>query len=429
MLKRILPLLLLSTVIPADEKQPVSEAGWFHSNQAGRYSAMPEGKTATGRWLDQSEINLNLRSLWIDERFHRSETTATAVGGFMGIMTPRYKGVCLKMNMTTSQRFWGINPSSDTILNTELYDGTSSFTYLSEAQLDVQQGDFSLRAGRMKIETPYADPDDIRMAPNTFEGAALSYTVNDTAVFHAMYLTRWAGFDSTDDSGNQSGFKRFAEHSDGMAVLGAEYGDSDTLGAGFWYYHADRLFDLGYAEASGDWVFSPRWHTEWGIQAAQMGQCDHSGIEGGVVGAMAMVHYDNLYAGAAVNYAMVTEGHFITDGFGGGPYYTSLDEATIGAVSALVPGHDVSVYRVGGGADLAWWIHSADEGLHLEAMYGVFDPKGKAVSLQESDLMFWLSLNEAMRVDAVFADFDIKSSPDPDVQDFQRYWVRVEYTF
>lgn len=196
-----------------------------------------------------------------------------------------------------------------------------------------------------------------------------------------------------------------------------------------WVYAADLLFDLGYLEAAGHYYFSPSLHLEWGVQYAKMAARDASGIAGSVYGAMALLHAKNVYFGGAYNRADVASGSFVTNGFGGGPYYTSLDESTIAGVSELAPGHNVSAYRIGGGADIAWWRHDEDEGLHLEAVYGRFDLSDTDIAVKESDFLVGLGWDESFRLDALFANFDIDNTPDPDYSDFQRYWIRVDYSF
>jgi hypothetical protein len=417
-----------SSALFAQEMAPVSEEGWLHSKQAGRYSEI-EPAAATWRWIDGVKIDATLRTFWIDERSAGQKTTATALGGFLGAATPEVYGVSAYANLYVSQRLWGLNPTREETINTTAFDATEGFAYFGEAELLYRYDAFHLRAGRMRLQTPYADEDDIGMVPNTFEGAVLSYDSGANTALHLLYLTRWAGFDSTDDAGDQSGFKTFAPDSAGMLALGAVYSPSEKSEYNAWYYRADRLFDLVYLEAAGHHYFTPQWHLEWGVQAAQMSEQDFSGIEGGVTGAMALMHYGNVYAGGACNYAAVTEGHYVTDGFGGGPYYTSLDESTIAGVSELSPGHDVSVWRAGAGADIAWWRHGEDEGFHLEAVYGRFDLKSTDVYVIEKDLVLWLGIGDTLRVDAVLADFDVENSPDPDAGDFQRFRVRLGYTF
>ena len=411
----------------AQEENNISEAGWWHSKQAGRYGA-EASETELAHWADGFVADGTLRTFWIDRNFGPEKSSATAVGGSVGLTTPELGGFSALARVYTSQRLWGMNPTDTATVDADPYDGTSGFTYLGEAEVRFRYDDLHLRAGRIRLQTPFADEDDIRMAANTFEGAEASYEVDHTAL-HLLALNRWAGFDSTDDTGNQSGFKDFAPDSKGMAALGIVHSPSEKSEYNAWGYIADRLFELIYLEAAGHLYFEPQLHLEWGLQYAQMWQRDASGIEGGVYGAMALMHYYNFYFGGAYNYADVSQGAYVTDGFGGGPYYTSLDESTIAGVSGLVPGKDVSVYRIGGGADIAWWEHGDDEGLHLEALYGRFDIRDSAVAVKETDMLLWFGLGESIRIDAAFAHFDIDHTPDPGYDDFCRYWVRVDYAF
>lgn len=424
MVRPLLIMALGSLLVCAQEESNVSEAGWWHSKQAGRYGA-EASETQLAHWADGFVADGILRTFWIDRP---EKSSATAVGGSVGLTTPELGGFSALAYLYTSQRLWGINPTNTGKVNTDPYDGTSGFTYLGEAEVRFRYDDLHLRAGRIRLQTPFADEDDIRMAPNTFEGAEASYEVEHTAL-HLLALNRWAGFDSTDDAGNQSGFKDFSPDSKGVAAVGFVHSPSEKSEYNAWGYVADRLFELIYLEASGHLYFQPQLHLEWGLQYAQMWQRDASGIEGGVYGAMALMHYYNVYFGGAFNDADVSQQGYVTDGFGGGPYYTSLDESTIAGVSAMVPGNDVSAYRLGGGADAAWWKHGDDEGLHLEVLYGRFDIQESSVAVKETDLLMWLGVGASTRVDAVFTHFAIDHTPDPAYEDFRRYWVRVDYSF
>lgn len=425
--KIIWGLLCCSVMLQAADVQEVAitEEGWLHSKQAGRYGDLNRSELAPStHLLDGAELFATLRGMWIDSHCGDTKQTATAVGGNFGFETPEFYAFSGMVGIQTSQKFWGINPGSPETLHSELYGREGdAFTYLSEAELRYNRGGFSLRAGRMKVETPYADPDDIRMAYNTFEGVAASYAFNETLSAELFYFSRWAGFDSGE---TQSEFVRLAEDSDGLVAAGLVYAADDDNQASLWFYHVDRQYDLLYAEVVGRTHLAPMTHLEWGVQAAQMRALEGSGVEGSVIGAMGMLHYGNLYGGVAYNRAMVAEGDVVTDGFGGGPYFTSLDEATVAAASELAPGHDLPVYRIGGGISLGW---DGEESAHLEAVYGLFDPEGSPASVAETDLMFWMEITSGLRVDAVFASFDARQCDHEDFNDFQRYWIRMEYTF
>jgi len=373
-------------------------------------------------------VDVTLRAFWIDEHSGAQKCTATAMGGFFGGRTPEYAGFGAAGRLYVSQGFSLLNPSGDAAIHTVPYDGKESFAYVGEAELIYRQERIEVRAGRIKPETPYADADDNRMVPNTFEGASLRYGYDAHTAVSLLYLTRWAGTDSMGENGNQSQFKVFTPGSKGMAAFGADYTPDATQTLRAWYYHADRLYQLLYLEASGRHAFE-RWQLAWGVQGTWIEELDASGIGGSVVGATAALSAGEFYATGAYNYADVTRGHHITDGFGGGPYYTSLDESTVAAASEMRPGYDVSVWRLGLGADLSWWKHTEEEGLHLEVFYGQYDLIRTNVSVAETDLIVRFAGGRGWRFDAIVSDFDARNCPEHAANDFKRAWVRLDYTF
>ncbi|MHC3995173.1 OprD family outer membrane porin [Thiomicrolovo sp. ZZH C-3] len=402
-------------------EEMMTEEGWFHGRQAGWEDDMNRSAPS----LQGVELFGTLRGMWIDAHRDSVQKTATAVGGRFGVQTAEFYGVSAMAALQTSQRFWGINPTGAATLHPELYGSDGEpFTYLSEAQLQYRVGDLLLRGGRIKVETPFADPDDIRMACNTFEGVSAGYALNDRLSVDLLYLVRWAGFDSGEA---QSDFVRLAEESEGLLAAGMLYTPADEAEVSLWAYHVDRQYDLLYAEAVGRLHFRPLLHLEWGLQGAQMHALADSGIGGSVLGAMGILHYRNLYGGLAYNRAVVSGEDVVTDGFGGGPYFTSLDEATVAAASEIFPGHSLSVYRVGGGIGLG--DAGAGEGLHLEAVYGLYDPDASPASIAETDLLLWTEAIPRLRVDMVFSDFDGRRCDHPGCFDFERYWIRLDYSF
>jgi len=412
---------LFSVSAAAEQTDVHSE--WLSGGEAEKRGGTEGG--AAGVERGKMKPDLTLRTMWIDTQSGGIGQSATAVGGHFGLETAPFRGFSGYVGVQTSQKLWGINPSVPETVHPDLYGKNGeSFTYISEAELRYEQDGLILRAGRMKVETPFADPDDLRMAYNTFEGAAAGYALSDTVTADLYYLSRWAGFDSGEA---QSEFVKLAENCDGAAAAGVTYAPDDDFEASIWYYHVDRQYDLFYAEAVGGTDVTPELRLEWGVQAAQMFALDDSGIEGSVLGATGMLHYGDLYGGAAYNRAMVSGEDTVTDGFGGGPYFTSLDEATIAAASELVPGTDVDVYRVGAGIDLGRVMPETE--LNLEMVYGLFAPEANPASIAETDLLLWLETAGSLRVDMVFASFDVRQSAHPEFDDFERYYIRIDYAF
>ena len=113
---------------------------------------------------------------------------ATALGGQLKYETASLYGVSLGAAFYTSHRITFLS-GDDEKYNNEL-SGDTHYDLLAEAYMNYQYDSFNLRVGRQLIDTPYADSDDIRMTPNTFEGIVASYGMGDFTVIGA-YFTMW----------------------------------------------------------------------------------------------------------------------------------------------------------------------------------------------------------------------------------------------
>lgn len=75
-----------------------------------------------------------------------------------------------------SQRI-GFISGNNVHTTTEIFDEEGkSYAYVGEAYIDYTTDNFTFRIGRQQLDTPFADTDDIRMNPNTFEAAVVTYS-------------------------------------------------------------------------------------------------------------------------------------------------------------------------------------------------------------------------------------------------------------
>jgi hypothetical protein len=421
-----------SRVEVQEKTRTQEESGFIHSKEGGRFQivkTLPKKAEDFDHSFDYADAFGVLRIAGIySDLLDGIDTSAVSVGGQFGFQTASYHGVSARLGAYTSQKVSALTDSDK--LNQDYFDENgNSFTYIAEANVAYDNEFFQVKGGRVRIDTPYADSDDIRMAPNTFEGVWSHFDFTDEWKAQAMYLTRWAGFDSGED---QNEFKKFfknpksGEMSNGLLGVSLSYVIDDVNDVSLWYYHVDKMCDIAYAEAAGDIVFSEDLHIEYGLQGSVILESSSSGVDGEVLGAMALLHYDMVYGGAAFNYAFVDDGNYIVNGFGGGPYYTSLDESTIGFVSGAVPGEDVSSYRLGAGVDFSSW---GPKGLVMEYIYGDLESEESA-SFSEQDIMVSYEITDKLYFEGTFAHFNIdKSKIELDADEFDRYIVRMDYSF
>lgn len=418
-----------------------TEGGLIHTKQAGRYSVvfkLPEEVDGFDQAFDYAKpfgtfrlANVKtqqdaLEAYNIDEE----KTSGTSFGGIFGLESASLYGLNLHLGAYVSQKITSLNPSDSAEQNMELFDANGdSFVYVGEASLQYENEMTLVKAGRIRVETPFAGSDDIRMVPNSFEGAWGKVKLGNRWRAQAYYLTRWAGTDSGDD---QEVFKPLVDE-DGYGLAGAalSYKINNANKVSLWYYNIDKQSDIVYAEGTGELYFSEAFHMEWGLQGAHISERDSSGIEGDVLGAMAIADYDFVYLGLAYNHVFEEAGKTITDGFGGGPYYTSLDEQTIGAVSALSPGDDLMVYRVALGFDFT--TLGIDQ-LNLEFIHGHFLLEDSPAKAKESDVVLTYAITDRWSFESIYSDINMMnidySNPDNrESRDFRRLVTRLDYSF
>lgn len=412
---------------PADADLVVlEESGSIHAKQHGRYGVYrmerEESKSFRGAF-ENSDVTGMLRTGFIyTDEVENGTRHATAVGAQVGAETAAYYGFHLGAKSYISQNVTPLSGSAQS-QNTEFFDASGdSYAYLAEAHLAYEDARSRFVIGRIHINTPFADSDDIRMAPNTFEGAWGYYYVGKGVSVQLMYLHRWAGVDSGE---SPSVFKPLNEMDNtGLHAMGVTYDLSDFSEASLWYYHVGAMAGMAYAEFSGHIGVSESMHIEYGIQAANMQERGESAVEGSLLGAMVLFDREAFFFGSAVNWAFAGSHHSVIDGFGGGPFYTSLDEQTIGALSEQTPGEDATMLRFGAGAKLDVVL----EGMLFEAVYGKAISENGRTKFTENDLILTYEHAEDINLEVIYANRYDAMESDGD-ESFERLVIRIDYNF
>ncbi len=266
----------------------------------------------------------------------------TAVGGQLKYETAAYYGFSAGAAFYTSHALLGLSGDrKEGKFNEEMADNTH-YDILAEAYINYRYENFNLRVGRQLIDTPYADSDDIRMTPNTFEGVVASYGMGSVTLLGA-YLTKWQGPDATYE------FEDLIEGEEGVAMLAATY-SKDSLEGGLWYYHADGTADIIYGDIADTYAFSEDLSLKGALQAAHQHEVDHSGIEGTLLGAMAELNYKGLTLGIAYNKVLVDEDKAYFGGFGGGVGFVNMFEMTAGVLASF---EDIDAWKLSLGYDFS----------------------------------------------------------------------------
>lgn len=249
---------------------------------------------------------------------------ATALGGQLKYETASLYGVSLGAAFYTSHSISFLS-GDDEEYNNEL-SGDTHYDLLAEAYMNYHYDSFNLRAGRQLIDTPYADSDDIRMTPNTFEGIVASYGIGDFTMIGA-YLSKWQG----PDAGSYE-FEDLIPENNGVTMLASVYEKSD-IEAGLWYYHLDDTADVLYADIANTYRINDSMSLKGALQYANQSEISHSGIEGTLYGAMLELGYQKFIFGLAYDKVTVDDDKEYFGGFGGGVGFVNMFETTSGVFS------------------------------------------------------------------------------------------------
>ena len=353
----------------------------------------------------------------------------TSLGGILKYETAEWNGLKLGAGAYVSQKIHAVTgKEGDNHLNTELFDmDGKSYAYVGEAYVDYTMDKLNLKVGRQQLDTPFADTDDIRMHPNTFEAAIATYTGLEGSTFVGGYVKRWAGYDSEDTLSKEQ-FKKLHEGSRGAAVFGVINESIENLNFQAWYYGVDKLADLTYLDAAYAIAFSETLGLEVSGQFAAFSEKTQedgtkSDVHGSVYGIGAAFNAGALTVGAAYNKGSNENGKTTPIGFGGGPYMTSMEEWTIEGMS------DVKAYQLNAELDLA---DAGLEGITLSALYGNFKSDTDGTKVTELDLIASFELSEAISGDISYAMIEDKNNnADGSGGDagYDRFLVRLNYNF
>jgi hypothetical protein len=418
----------------------IEQSGMIHSKVAGRFDpvkTLPKEADSFNTMFDYADAFGKFRLSYIDSAHkispipNKTEKHATSFGGEFGFNTAELNGFQAHFTAYVSQSLDFINPDKNDLNEDFFAKDLDSFAYIAEASINYNNDFFQTKIGRVRVETPFANSDDIRMAPNTFEGAWANIDYTKNLKTQLFYFNRWAGYDSQDEGAGvyQNEFKDLVS-SDSFGIAGASitYEYAKNSEATFWYNHIDKQAAIAYAEIIGIYfIDGDDVHLDYGFQATNINELDNSNIDGNVFGAMSIFHYNGVFFGGAYNIALSDKDKYVTNGFGGGPYYTSLDEATISAISESAANsakqtkdNNNEAFRIGAGYEFQ---NKFLDGLVFELVYGeLYNGIGR---IMEKNAIIAYDITDRWYLEATYTNY--KSSCNNNT--FDRSLVRLEYKF
>jgi len=374
--------------------------------------------------LKTGQVSGQIRAAYINQNNSIGDDTyATSLGGQLKYETGTWNDIKFGVAAYISQKISFATGDNEKANNDLFADNADSYVYLGEAYIDYARNDFALRIGRQKIDTPLADTDDIRMHPNTFEAAIATYSGFEGTTLVGGVVKRMAGYDSDNDI---SKFKKLdGIDSHGAAIAGITNENIENLAVQGWYYGIDNIANVLYADATYAIELSEKSGIEVAAQYGHFNELQNSTIDGNVYGIGATYNIDMLTLGAAYNTVSSGSGKAIANGFGGGPYFTSMEEMTIDGLE------DAKAYQFNAELDLS---DAGIEGARLAALYGKFKGKteGLDAKVSEYDVVLAYDINENLCADMSYATIDDKNKNTGDSGSdgaYERFLFRLSYSF
>lgn len=282
-----------------------------------------------------------------------------------------------------------------------------SFAYLGEAYVNYVFDKTSLRVGRQLLDNPFINTDDIRMLKNTFSAVWITSAISDSVNLQGGHVSEWAGIDS---GGSQDVFKKAGI--DGVTAIGAGYKHSEVLSAQAWYYSFNKSYALLYADA--DYSVG---NLALAAQVANYQEKDASNIAGNVFGFSASYTLNALTLGLAVNSASNSTGKTVDLGLGGGNFYASMGEMSIGGLE-------------GASAQVVTAEYAFSDNFTASLGLGHFEDKNKlTTNTSETDITLAYDASEKIYVEYIYMLVDNKALPAQGSTNFSRHLLRMSYTF
>lgn len=456
-IRGIAGLILMVNTLCADEAPQNGNVADYETERMTNYGALYEtygddsyhGKPANAQsFLDAlagTQVVANPRIGWIqqDSEVDRDidTSTATAVGGLFGLQTMSYRDFNFRLVFYTSQKVGFLMPPDPAKANPDyLTNDGNSYAYIGEVELMYAVDNFFISAGNFIFNSPYADTDDLRMTPNTYQGAVSQLRLDMGLEFQLYFLSRWSGWDSANDTQSLDQYKRMGADPDNpsFGVVGGmgQYNFTDDDNVQLWYYYGDYYASIFYLESDITVDFSKAYSMEFGFQASDWRAQKNSDLQGNYVGAMATANYEFASLQAAFNYGWMDGQNYITDGWGGGPYFSSLDEDDISVVVSTIQGalnENFAGTNIGGlqiTPSMTWDFIGFDK-LETLFSYGYFDPVKYKGQFNEYDIMVNINPIDSLFFNFVYAKVTSKFTYNMIDYDlgFTRIYARLEYAF
>ncbi len=232
------------------------------------------------------------------------KSSTIALGGHVSLETQAINGVSAGVTFYTTNALFG-KKTEAMFLGSE----NQSYAIVGEAYLQADLSNTNVKVGRQSVETPFINSDDIGMVPDIVEGYSLTnQSLPETSIVLGAF-DKWSGIDSP----KPEKFSKMQNSGDFVLMSGLIYEGIRNTTLQAWNYKIDNN-NWSYLEAS---------YEQDAFSLA--GQYSNQGEGNHLYGFDAVVNFNRLSLHTAYN----NVNGVISNGFGGGPFFTSSEDHTI----------------------------------------------------------------------------------------------------
>jgi len=277
----------------------------------------PGGKTDIGKF------DINIRTYYIKRTFSiASPQESLAVGGGIGYQTPWWHNLMAGLTVFTSQGLIFTDPEKGgaDILGPQ----QNGYTALGVAFLKGKAFKTELTVFRQELDTPFINPHDNRMTPNTFE--AYTITSKDLPLFTllASHVTKIkpktnTSFESMSEAAGLTGTN------EPVTMAGVVFEPVKNLKLNLWEYYGNNFMNIIYAQGDGKWKYNDELAFVTSIQIfnqQDVGSSLAGSFNTGMVGVQEVVNWKGF--GLTLAYTATSNDHDIINPWGGYPGFTSI---------------------------------------------------------------------------------------------------------
>ncbi len=339
-----------------------------------------------------------------------------AIGGKIGLKAELNSAISAGAELYLLKALKTDSETMQEILNSK----RESFETLSQIYMEAQHKNTLIKMGRQLIDTPHADSDDVKTMPNYFTAYILqNREIKDLTVTIGK-ITHMAGWENGVDARK---FKRISEILDiekktsGILFASAVYEGVKNLSLQGWFYNIDEVANVLYLEATYETDIGEKTLT-LGLQtdtATDTGESLKGDIKSKTYGISVTTA---LKKGLSITLAYnksEDDGAFVS--FGGGPFFTSMEDQTIDAI---------------GEKGYSWMTNISQDlsdfglkGVVLEGAYGGFRADRGDYKTFETDISLNYS-SKNLSLTAVYAYIENKT---PSKEDYSQIRVIANYDF